>query len=126
LNDYIFPTKKVKVSNFQTGDQVHIQLIEGQISIYAHENKLSVRPAIGTIVKQISLMELDDECLKLFPYLEEAQAYEVDVDGKIYGALGWPADTQKEDYDISDGLMYVAIMTKQIPSLIQGLVSSEK
>ena len=110
---------------FQAGDRVSIQLITGQISIYAHENQLSVRPAIGTIVKQISLMELDEEALQRFPYLEKAIAYEVDVDGHIYGALGWPEHDDEDDFDVSDGLMYIAIMTKQIPSLILGKASSE-
>ena len=108
---------------FQAGDRVNIQLIEGQISIYAHENQLSVRPAIGPIIKQISLMELDEETLQRFPYLEKAKAYEVDVAGHIYGALGWPENDEKDDFDVSDGLMYIAIMTKQIPSLITGMAS---
>ena len=106
---------------YQQGNQVRIQVIEGQISIYEHETELSVRNAVGTIHRQIPLMEMDEETLRLFPYLEKAEAYEVDVDGKIFGALGW-APVDGGDYDISDGLMYIAVLTKQIPSLIQGLV----
>ena len=106
---------------YQSGDRVRIQVIEGQISIYEHETQLSVRNAVGEIHRQIPLMEMDEETLKLFPYLEHAEAYEVDVEGKIFGALGWPP-VDGDNYDVSDGLMYIAVLTKQIPSLIQGLV----
>ena len=106
---------------FKLGAQVRIQVIEGQISIYEHETDLSVRNATGTIHRQIPLMEMDEETLRLFPYLDFAEAYEVDVEGKIFGALGW-APVTGENYDVSDGLMYIAVLTNQIPSLIQGLV----
>jgi len=106
---------------YQQGNKVHIQVIEGQISIYEHETRLSARNAVGTIVRQIPLMELDEETISMFPYLENAEAYEVDVDGKIFGALGWPP-IDGGDYDVSNGLMYIAVLTQQIPSLIQGPV----
>ena len=109
---------------FSVGSQVHIQIIEGQISIYEHETELSVRVGIGTIVRQIPLMEFDEETCARYPYLPKAEAYEVDVDGKMYGALGWPP-TEGGDYDVSEGLMYIAIHTHQIPSLIQGRVETE-
>ena len=110
------------MSVYKPGDQVRVQVIKGQISIYAHENHLETYAAVGTIKKQLPLMEFEDEALERFPYLQQAEAYEVEINGEIIGALGWP-EVNGEDYDVSDGVMYIAIHTRQIPSLIQGFAS---
>ena len=108
---------------YKEGDLVHLQVIKGQLSIYDHENHLEAYSATGTIQKRLPLMAFDDEALQRFPYLKQVEAYEVEVNGEIVGALGWP-EMDGEDYDVSDGLMYIAIHTRQIPSLIQGLATS--
>jgi len=100
-------------------------VLEGQISIYEHETSLTARNAVGIVKKHIQLMEFDEQTLALFPYLQQAEAYEVDVDGQPIGALGWP-QTDSDDFDVSDGLIYIAVNTQQIPSLIQGLVTDSE
>jgi hypothetical protein len=113
------------LSIYKVKDIVEIQLIEGQISIYEHECNLQVRNTVGTILRTIPLLELDEETLNGFPYLRRAEAYEVEVDGEIFGALGFPAQ-DGENYDVSDGLMFIAVLTGQIPSLIQRRIEETK
>ena len=110
------------MSVYQPGDRVQMQVVKGQISINAEETKLEVRSAIGEIIRQIPLLQLEEDVLVQFPYLRQAAAYEVQVEGETVGAIGWP-EIEGEDYNAADGLMYIAVMTRQIPLLIQGLAS---
>ena len=73
------------MSVYKKGDQVHVQVIKGQISIYAHENHLESYLAVGTIKKQLPLMAFEDDALERFPYLQQAEAYEVEIAGEIVG-----------------------------------------
>ena len=108
------------MNTYAMGARVLIQVLRGQVSIYAHETNLTMRTTIGTIIRRIPLMRLDEDALQRFPYLQHAEAYEVEVDGEVIGAIGWP-EVDGDDYNASDGIMYIALQTGQIPSLIQDL-----
>ena len=108
------------MNTYAMGARVLIQVLRGQVSIYAHETNLTMRTTIGTIIRRIPLMRLDEDALQRFPYLQHAEAYEVEVDGEVIGAIGWP-EVEGDDYNASDGIMYIALQTGQIPSLIQEL-----